>query len=186
MKTKLTEKQVKISKTISYALRHRPDAFGLKVDSEGWVELADLLDAVSRRLSSTVNRKDVEDIVAASDKKRFEMDDSRIRATYGHSFESKIEFEPSAPPDVLYHGTSRTAMQRIRTEGLKPMNRQYVHLSSDIETARNVGSRHDGNPVILAVDAKRMNENGYRFFHSANDGTWMCDEVPVEFFAGQR
>ena len=35
-------------------------------------------------------------------------------------------------------------------EGLKPMNRQYVHLSQDKETAYLVGSRHDQNSGYFA------------------------------------
>ena len=182
----MTKKQISASKTISYALRHRPDAFGLKLDAKGWVDLNEFLKVISSHLDYTVTRKDVEDIIAASEKKRFEIDGNRIRATYGHSIDAKIEFVPTTPPNVLYHGTSRRAMEKIQTEGLKPMNRQYVHLSSDVETARKVGKRHDDTPVILEVDAKAMNENGCKFFHSADDGTWMCDSVPMTFLKKYR
>lgn len=61
------------------------------------------------------------------------------------------------------------------------MNRQYVHLSADIATAKKVGMRHDRNPVILTVDAAKMHSDGFKFFHSANDGTWMCESVPSEY-----
>lgn len=37
---------VKLSKTISYALRHRPEEFGLKLDSGGWVNISDLISAL--------------------------------------------------------------------------------------------------------------------------------------------
>src|SRR5579883_1696013 len=35
-----------LSKTISYALRHDPGAYGLQLDQEGWVRVADLLQAL--------------------------------------------------------------------------------------------------------------------------------------------
>ncbi|MEW6364696.1 MAG: RNA 2'-phosphotransferase [Acidobacteriota bacterium] len=47
------------------------------------------------------------------------------------------------------------------------------------ETAPTVGSRH-GEPVVLEVDAARMNANGHRFFLSAN-GVWLTDDVPPEY-----
>lgn len=61
------------------------------------------------------------------------------------------------------------------------MNRQYVHLSSDIATAMKVGERHDRNPVILTIDAAKMHADGMKFFHSVNDGTWMCENVPFRY-----
>jgi putative RNA 2'-phosphotransferase len=64
------------------------------------------------------------------------------------------------------------------------MSRQYVHLSSDFNTAVAVGMRHDRNPVVLSVDSARMAKEGFRFFHSANDGTWMCDNVPAGYICG--
>lgn len=182
----MTENQTKISKTVSYALRHRPDKFGLKLDAEGWVSIDDLLKAVSENLHYAVGRQDIEEIIAFSEKKRFEIEGNRIRATYGHSFESKIEFKAVKPPEILYHGTSERAYKIIEKEGLKPMDRQYVHLSSDFNTAHKVGLRHDKNQVIVIfVDSAQMHKDGFEFFHSGNDGTWMCASVPPKYFKTQ-
>ena len=101
----MTKTQTKISKAVSYALRHRPDEFGLKLDAEGWVDINDLTKAVSKNLHFAIGREDIEEIISLSEKKRFEILGNRIRATYGHSFDRKIEFKPVEPPEVLYHGT---------------------------------------------------------------------------------
>lgn len=181
----MTKTQTKISKAVSYALRHRPDEFGLKLDAEGWVDINDLTKAVSKNLHFAIGREDIEEIISLSEKKRFEILGNRIRATYGHSFDSKIEFKPVEPPEVLYHGTSQIAYQKIDGgEGIKPMSRQYVHLSSDFETAVRVGKRHDSRPVILKIDTKRMAADGFKFYHSGNDGTWMCERVPHKYICG--
>ena len=178
----MTHQQTKISKTISYALRHRPDEFGLKLDAEGWVHISDLTKAASSNLGFAIGREHIEKIIALSEKKRFEISGDRIRATYGHSFDSKIEFKPVEPPEFLYHGTSESAYKIIEKEGLKPMNRQYVHLSSDVDTAEKVGQRHDKKQVIiLTVNSGQMHKDGFKFFHSANDGTWMCEVVPTKY-----
>ena len=173
---------VDVSKTISYALRHRPDEFGLSLDKEGWVDFEVFCRALaSYKHPVHVDKETVEKIITESDKKRFELVDSKIRATYGHSIDTKIEFKKSIPPNILFHGTSHKAYDLIRKEGLKPMNRQYVHLSVDAATARKVGSRRDRNPVILVINSSKMYSDGFKFFHSTNDGTWMCESVPSSY-----
>ena len=179
---KLSNKQVAASKTMSYALRHRPEEFGLVLDKGGWVDVKTFCAALAGHKGGvSLTEEDIAQIIAGSEKKRFEMSSGKIRATYGHSTESRIEFTPAVPPAVLYHGTSNMALDSIRKNGLLPMNRQYVHLSSDVVTARKVGKRHDRNPVILTVDAAKMHADGMKFFHSANDGTWMCENVPLRY-----
>lgn len=83
------------------------------------------------------------------------------------------------PPDVLYHGTAEKNLGVIFAEGLKKMSRHHVHLSSETETARKVGTRY-GKPVILEIDAAKMLGEGFKFYVSAN-GVWLADAVPAEF-----
>jgi putative RNA 2'-phosphotransferase len=60
------------------------------------------------------------------------------------------------------------------------MARRYVHLSSNIETARSsVGARH-GIPVVFTINAVAMYNNGYRFSCSEN-GVWLVDFIPREY-----
>lgn len=183
----MTKNEVIASKTISYALRHNPAEFGITLDKEGWVDLGLFIAALMRH-GCVVTRNQIQKIIAESDKKRFEIRDNKIRATYGHSVEQKIEYSPAVPPAILYHGTSHKAVEKImgELEGLVPMNRQYVHLSSDLKTAIKVGRRHDESPVILLIDAGRMHHDGHLFFHTANDTTWLCKKVPVSYIIGQR
>ena len=54
-----------------------------------------------------------------------------------------------------------------------------MHLSSDTETARKVGSRH-GKPVIYEIDCRKMGEDGYRFYLSEN-GIWLTKSVPAKY-----
>lgn len=173
---------INISKSVSYALRHNPSKFGLQLDPEGWTGVEALCGALS------VTRADIDEIIRTSEKKRFEIVGDRIRATYGHSVEKKIAFKPVEPPDVLYHGTSLEAAQSILDEGIKPMGRQYVHLSSDLETARKVGLRHakdERRLRVFSVCARLMHRDGFKFYHSANDGTWMCEAVPTKYLERQ-
>ena len=108
-----------------------------------------------------------------------EMIDTLIRANQGHSIPVDVELEEKIPPDVLWHGTGEKYVSSIDSQGLIPKGRLYVHLSSDMETARKVGSRH-GKPVIYEIDCRGMSGDGYRFFLSANQ-VWLIKEVPVRY-----
>jgi putative RNA 2'-phosphotransferase len=77
---------------------------------------------------------------------------------------------------VLYHGTVGKFLPEIERDGLRPMSRHHVHLSSTVDTAVKVGARR-GLPVVLVVDAAAMFAAGAVFRVSAN-GVWLTDAVP--------
>ncbi|MGI6077429.1 MAG: RNA 2'-phosphotransferase [Fastidiosipilaceae bacterium] len=170
----------KLSKEISYALRHAPEKYGLTLAADGSVPLNDLIQALRQRRWPDLEQRDIEHIIVTSTKKRHEINGDRIRATYGHTAGAKIEKQAVAPPDTLYHGTSHRAWQNIQKSGLKPMGRHYVHLSSDYPTAIKVGQRRDPRPIILAVAAKEAFQAGVSFY-PATDGTWNADPIPPQF-----
>ena len=91
-----------------------------------------------------------------------------------------IRYEPCVPPPLLYHGTSPGALEAIRREGLQPMERQYVHLSPDTETAIRVGDRHDDRPVVLTVRAADAHAAGIAFYR-AEETVYLAKCIPVEF-----
>lgn len=175
---------VRLSKTIAHALRHKPEDYGLTLDAEGWVAVDDLLAALRRRFGAQrpVSLADIERIMAESAKQRFEMRAGKIRAFYGHSTADRIEREAATPPAVLYHGTTPQAAQAILHEGLKSMNRQYVHLSTDEKTARLVGLRRSSRPVILRIDALEASRQGVKFY-LGNEDIWMADAIPPAFIS---
>lgn len=171
---------VKISKYLSKHLRHQPERLGLQLESGGWVEVADLL-AACRRNNFPISAEELTEVVEKNDKQRFSFDETgtRIRANQGHSIEVDLQLKPSAPPDVLFHGTNEKNVAAIEKHGLLKMARHHVHLSIDEKTARDVGARR-GKPVIFAVDAAAMQEEDYEFFVSAN-GVWLVETVPSKF-----
>ncbi|WP_138732814.1 RNA 2'-phosphotransferase [Modestobacter excelsi] len=163
---------VRLSKRLSYVLRHRPDSVGLTLDDAGWVGVDELLGALR------VTRSQLEEVVARNDKQRFALDGSgtRIRASQGHSVGVALGYAPAQPPAELFHGTTQRFLARILVEGLRPGARHAVHLSPDVGTARAVGARR-GPPVVLRVDAAAMVAEGAVFSRSAN-GVWLVDAVP--------
>ena len=168
-----------LSKAASHALRHEPWLYELELDTQGWVSVASLLEALSteRPEWSGLQEADLQQMIVASDKQRHEIADGKIRARYGHSVDGRVKLVIDTPPQVLFHGTSNASAQRIRSEGLRPMARQYVHLSANVEMARSVGLRKDKSPQILVVDAAAASADGITFY-KANDLVWLADEVP--------
>ena len=123
----------------------------------------------------------MEEIVRTDEKQRYSFNDDHtlIRANQGHSIRVDVELEEKTPPAVLYHRTGEKYMASIDATGLIPKSRLYVHLSSDVETAKKVGSRH-GKPVIYTIDCATMAADGYKFYLSANN-VWLTKEVPVKY-----
>jgi len=169
---------VTISKFLSKHLRHQPEALGLTLETGGWVKVDDLLSAC-QHYGFPITISELEKVVDTDNKQRYSFDETgeKIRANQGHSTQVEMDFQEVTPPSTLYHGTVEKFMDAILAEGLKKMNRHYVHLSRDLETATKVGSRR-GKPVILEVDAGAMHAVGYKFYCSAN-GVWLTDAVPA-------
>ena len=173
---------VPLSKFLSFILRHEPESIGLSLDRQGWAEIDRLIELANAQ-GKALSRALIEEVVKNNSKQRFAIseDGQRIRASQGHSTEVELGYEAQEPPAVLFHGTTAAALPAIRQEGLQKMARHHVHLSAEVETARNVGGRR-GTPVILTVDAARMHRDGHRFYVSAN-GVWLTEQVPPEYLA---
>ena len=162
--------------SMSFFLRHDPEELGTILDPEGFVPLNVVVDALSKRWD-WVTEEDVREVVETCDKGRFEIIEGDIRACYGHSTGTRIEYEPIEPPALLYHGTARRFLDDINRDGLKPMSRQYVHLTVSKDIARMVGRRRDRDPVVLEVAATEAYTEGILFYR-ANDNFWLADRIP--------
>lgn len=170
-----------LSKEVSYALRHAPWEYELELDSEGWVSVEQLISSFRNNEEwQGLTEEDLVNMISLSEKKRHEIKDGRIRAFYGHSVPMKISKVIGIPPKYLYHGTSINFLPEIKSNGLKPMSRQYVHLSEDTDTARLVGKRKKGDTVILVIDTELAQSKGVKFY-VGNDKVWLSDYIPPEF-----
>lgn len=171
---------VKVSKFLSFILRHQPGAIGLTLDEHGWADVAQLID-LAKKDGTTLTKTLLEKIVATNDKKRFvfNADKSKIRASQGHSLEVDLDLPPQQPPNYLFHGTATRFLASIRDRGLIPGSRQHVHLSLDKSIAMKVGQRH-GKPVVLKIRSEAMDQAGFVFFLSDN-GVWLTEAVPPEY-----
>ena len=165
------------SRFLSLILRHKPEIIGITLDEHGWADVDALIAGIGE--TRDFDQKTLEEIVRTDEKQRyaFNEDKTKIRANQGHSIPVDVELTRKTPPDVLYHGTGEKYVSAINERGLMAKSRLYVHLSTDTQTAKKVGSRH-GRPVIYSVDCQRMIEDGHDFYLSAN-GVWLTKAVPA-------
>lgn len=168
-----TKKLKDISRSLSYYLRHNPEELNISLDNEGYTNVSVLLN----RLDISIDELDW--IVENNSKKRFTFnsDKSLIRASQGHSIDDvKITFN-KVICDVLYHGTSSEYVDDILSHGLKKMNRTHVHLSDNIDTAKNVGKRKlsDNNVLtILQIDATGLD------ISISENGVYLAEFIPPQ------
>lgn len=177
----MKKSQEKISKYLSFILRHNPEAIGLSLDTQGWANVEELLEGM-KKINKAITRNELQEIVEKNDKKRFTFSNNGlyIRAAQGHSLKNvDISFEEKTPPDLLFHGTASRFLQSIKQKGLIPGSRHYVHLSEEEKTAKAVGLRY-GVPVILKINAGVMCDQGHKFYQ-ADNGVWLTNNVPVKF-----
>lgn len=169
-----------LSKFIALILRHKPDTVGITLDEHGWASVSELLSGINAS-GNEIDMQTLEEIVAEDEKQRysFNSDKTKIRANQGHSVNVDVELKKAVPPETLFHGTGEKFVSSIKSEGLKPKSRLYVHLSKDRETAVKVGSRH-GKPVVFEVNSGEMSRCGFEFFLSEND-VWLTKIVPAEY-----
>lgn len=158
-------------------LRHKPETIDLELDKNGWGDVGFIIENIDGLTMDIL-----EDIVETNNKKRFSFneDKSKIRANQGHSIKDiELDLEKVVPPFELFHGTAKKTVPLIKKDGIQKMKRHAVHLSEDEETAGNVGSRK-GEHVILTIEAKRMYNDGHKFFISEN-GVYLTEHVPSKY-----
>ncbi len=169
-----------LSRFLSLILRHKPWVIGITLDEHGWADVDELIPGINHS-GREIDMELLEEIVAEDEKGRYSFSEDKrlIRANQGHSIPVDVELEEKCPPDVLYHGTATRFIDSIKEQGIRSMSRLYVHFSLDQDTAVKVGRRH-GKPQVLTVDAKRMYNDGIKFYLSHN-GIWLTKYVAPEY-----
>ncbi|XP_040184975.1 tRNA 2'-phosphotransferase 1 isoform X2 [Rana temporaria] len=166
---------VRLSKLLSYALRHGAVSMGLNMASDGFVPVSSLLSLPQFRPFSL---NDIERIVGSNDKQRFTLRSSdpegklEIRANQGHSLQVEVELSPlgtELPPQAI-HGTYVRHWPSILHSGLSRMSRTHIHLSTELPGEGNKvisGMRRDCE-VAIFIDLPKAIADQIPFFWSAN------------------
>tara|TARA_R110002049_G_scaffold27321_2_gene94344 strand:- start:613184 stop:613420 length:237 start_codon:yes stop_codon:yes gene_type:complete len=77
----MNKRLTKISKYLSFVLKHHPESIGMQPDNEGWIVIEDLIKNANASGKSITDPL-VRDVIANSEEKRFDLseDGLRIRA----------------------------------------------------------------------------------------------------------
>ncbi|KAK9760483.1 tRNA 2'-phosphotransferase [Basidiobolus ranarum] len=184
---------VKLSKSLSFVLRHGAEKVGLNLREDGYASLEDLLKLPNFQKYSL---QDVQRVVDNNDKKRYTLikDDKDkwwIRANQGHSLKiQSLELEeitdPALYPNVI-HGTYLDKWKQICQTGLSKMSRNHIHFASGLFGEDKVISGMRRNcTVFIYVDLKKALQDKIQFFKSSN-GVILSEGkdgiLPVEYFS---
>jgi putative RNA 2'-phosphotransferase len=168
----------RLSRFLTFLLRHKPKDYPLAMDGEGFAPWQDVVDLVRQRFYD-VSEKQIRALIDGGSKMRFEIRGDNVRATYGHSFPVDLGGRLAEPPVELYFGTARDLAESMLRRGLEPRDRQYVHLSITAAEADSVARRHDTAPVILVIDAHAAYAERVRFYECGP--LFLVDNVPAKF-----
>lgn len=174
------EREQRLGRFVSGALRHFPDDLGLQMDLQGWVDL-DRFCAVMKKRYPWSSEDRLIGLVESDTKKRYEIDDRYIRARYGHSVDVDLD-HPTCDAEFLYYGVSQEEVEMLLDQGISPIRQTYVHLSTSRQRANEAASVHTDNPVVLQVNALDASEEGIDFI-CANEDIALTDYVPPEFIS---
>ncbi|KAN0121143.1 Phosphotransferase KptA/Tpt1 [Russula decolorans] len=177
--------QVRLSKTLSWILRHGAKSEGLYMRPDGYVRVSDLL--ASPRLSSPtqLDLAGLQSIVENDSKKRYMLlkgpDDTSptagdevwwIRANQGHSLkEVKLNLKPilsATDIPMAVHGTNRTAWESISSQGLSRKTRNHIHLAQGVPEDGVISGMRESAQVLIYIDMQKALEAGIIFFLSEN------------------
>lgn len=179
MKTSYNRFLTEEGKHLAFLLRHDKQAFdkGL-IDSNGWRACNELCREQGFFYETLV------EIVETNNKQRYEFNDTytKIRARQGHSIPVDVDLKTvDGGLKTLFHGTDASFIDSIKKEGIKKMTRNYVHLSPNINIAKNVGKRHGNNLRIIEINAKKMIEDDIKIFVSKNN-VYLTEYVDPKYF----
>ncbi|XP_015127456.1 tRNA 2'-phosphotransferase 1 [Diachasma alloeum] len=159
---------VKISKRLSYLLRHGAIREGLDINPDGFVSLVEVLQKLPDCTTADIRR-----VVSTNSKNRFTLveDEDRglqIKANQGHSLPSvnRLSLKPLINPNFqIIHGTYLRNWNIIKTQGLSRMKRNHIHFSKDLNFT--CGLRRTAE-VFIFINYSQSIENGIEFFESEN------------------
>ncbi|KAJ2746702.1 tRNA 2'-phosphotransferase [Coemansia sp. BCRC 34301] len=187
--------EVRLSKQLSYLLRHGAEDKGMKLRDDGSIAVRDLL-KYSKLKSTTFAQ--IQHVVDTNNKKRFALyEDANnkqwyIRAVQGHSIEIKepplTKLTPETMPACIVHGTMRSKVPLIQETGLSRMNRTHIHFAKGLPSEAGIisGMRSTAD-VYIYIDIKRAVADGIEFYQSENGvilskGLADSGVIPAKYF----
>lgn len=176
-----------LTRLLCLALRHKPELFGITIDHDGWADLRSLVNGIRAHFPTleNVSLSHLQERLASQQEERFELQDNRLRALYGHSLTHVSVGTAASPPALLFHSTRSLLLPRIRAEGLISKGRTGVHLTSRWSYAQSLRDSHTKRGqrgIILAIKGEETAFKGLLFLQ-ANSHVWLSPYIPSRFLS---
>ncbi|TFK88431.1 hypothetical protein K466DRAFT_488950 [Polyporus arcularius HHB13444] len=176
---------VRISKTLSWVLRHGSQSEGLTMRKDGYVRVNDLLALPKLR---ELNFDALQEIVKNDAKGRYSLvleadpgggESWWIRANQGHSMKSVVlDLQPigshsDIPTGIAVHGTNKAAWEVIsesdfQEQGLSKMTRNHIHLAQGVPGSGVISGMRKSSDILIYIDVQKAIDAGIKFYMSAN------------------
>ncbi len=177
--TRLPRQLEDLAKVLTYLLCHRPDEFGLVLDSEGFVSVKQLLQALaSERGFSHARRHHLEQLAGLLHPPRFELAGDKIRGLSRGP--AHLRRSGEAPPPLLYLAIPPKAHERVFESGLKAPPGQELLLAHTRELAMKLGRRRSPDPILVTVQAQAAARAEVPFV-GYGEGLCLAQEIPRQF-----
>lgn len=161
--------RIRTSKSIAFHLRHDPS---LERDEGGWALLEDLQQRLTPKLPIEV----LAAVATDKNEQRFEISAGKIRAKYGHSIPIRVDYSKPKSPLRLYHASPWSLASAVVDSrgGIRPIERQFVHLTSSVREAVANGMRA-GQPLLYSVSSLRVPS-----VLLAHGSTYLSNAIPMQ------
>ncbi|KAH7885757.1 KptA family-domain-containing protein [Phlebopus sp. FC_14] len=196
--------EVRISKSLSWLLRHGAEKAGLRVRLDGYAKVSDVL---SNPMFRNVTFVDLERVVKRDQKSRFHLLLEPQTSGSSGSDDVKLELQPihsASDIPMAVHGTSRKAWELIAKQGLSRMNRNHIHLAQGIPGNNVLSGMRNSSQILIFIDVQKALDAGIKFYLSMNGvvltegnadgflstefflGVENADHTPVQGWAGSQ
>ena len=171
----------RLSKTLSYLLRHGAETAGLTSDEDGWYCASEVAEATSRVIRRPVCSDEVLLTASRYGGGRFEVQGARVRPGSCGWVRST-----ACGPDILYHATPRGRVETFVEQGeLMIPGGAPVQLARGEGHAWRVAHRQWEDPVVLYIDAARARRDGVQF-ERTRAGHFITRSVPIRHVLNLR
>eukprot|EP00472_Partenskyella_glossopodia_P003076 CAMPEP_0197528588 /NCGR_PEP_ID=MMETSP1318-20131121/25636_1 /TAXON_ID=552666 /ORGANISM="Partenskyella glossopodia, Strain RCC365" /LENGTH=480 /DNA_ID=CAMNT_0043083743 /DNA_START=96 /DNA_END=1538 /DNA_ORIENTATION=- len=186
---------------MTYVLRHKAEAMGLRMREDGYVLLTEMLQlpAFKKFPQHEKSLENIQDIVDKCPKQRFSLKKEGmeywIRANQGHSIkaldDSKMLKKLTDPSQVncCVHGTYWDAFEIIRESGLNRMSRKHIHFSTEEFGSKDmISGMRSSCQVLIHLNIQKCLTDDIPLYLSANsvvlsDGEKGSGIISPEYFS---
>ena len=183
--TMTPDRHMRVSKALSFVLRHGAPSQGVALDAEGYGHIRSILESPAMSLLHTTEQE-LQHVVRTDGKQRFEeevvLHQRYLRAVQGHSIRgleadslhTRVTEEAHNLPAAAIHGTYMKHFGFIKARGLLAGGvrraREHIHFQTRPIGDPNVTSgMRDNCEIAVYIDLPAALRDGIPFYLSAND-----------------